>query len=370
MPPKKVTGKYGFCINAPYYQMLVQLFIKKKTELDNIKNCDNFSQDKTFLKHPSATQICKEFTFLHDSLSNYRGGENRKNETFTEEDCNFLNYWLNDKLRNNNKDISICVKEIYDEIKGKNEAIFSKHRELDEHMVNIETEILENMKYLYELYYNAVKIINMMRGQDYSDEEQENEEHEKQNKKEQGREEREVQTQGKEEHEVQPQEKEEHEAEERNDKKNKSCSDYIMECDKNYKEGMDRCLDINDDFYNALKIFKDSYGFLTEPSSDILSTCDSSKFLFFPEYDSVLDNQRRIMAGKILSAPLILSFAIPLLYKYTPFGPFLRTKINMVRGRWMNQDKNENELLSSLTDIEDNISDQGEYKIGYYSGTD
>ncbi|SBT84058.1 PIR protein [Plasmodium ovale] len=357
-----MAKKYKFCINAPYYQMLVQLFIKKKKELDEVENCDNFSSDTRFSKNSSATQICKEFTFLHDSLSEHRGGENRKNETFTEDDCNFLNYWLNDKLRNNNEDLSIFVKETYDEIKSKNVKIFSKHSELDKHIGYIDPNILENMKFLYELYNNAVKIVNMMRGQDYSDEEKENEEHEvqPQEKEEQGNEEGELQTQ----------EKEEHVVEERNYKKKKSCSDYIMECDKNYKEAMDRCLDINDDFYNALKIFKDSYGFLTEPSSDILSTCDSSKFLFFPEYDSVLDNQRRIMAGKILSAPLILAFSIPLLYKYTPFGPFLRTKINMVRGRWMNQDKNENELLSSLTDIEDNISDQGEYKIGYYSGTD
>ncbi|SBS95806.1 PIR Superfamily Protein [Plasmodium ovale curtisi] len=369
MKGREMARKYKFCINAPYYQMLVQLFIKKKKELDEVKNCDNFSSDTAFSKNSSATQICKEFTFLHDSLSKYRGGKNPENEPFTEDDCNFMNYWLNDKLRNNN-DFSISVKETYDEIKGKNTKIFSKHSELDEHMVNIETEILENMKYLYELYYNAVKIINMITDKVYTDEEQENKEHETENKKEPRTDEHDVQLQGEEEHDVQPQGKEEQEVEERNDKKKKSCTDYIMECDRSFKEAMDRCVNINDDFYNALKIFKDSYGFLTELSSDILSSCDSSKFLFFPEYDSVLDNKRRIIAGKILSAPLILSFAIPLLYKYTSFGPFLRTKINMVRGRWMNQDKNENELLSSLTDIEDNISDQGEYKIGYYSGTD
>ncbi|SBT58445.1 PIR Superfamily Protein [Plasmodium ovale wallikeri] len=304
MISKKVTEKYGFCINAPYYQMLVQLFIKKKNELDNIQNCSNFSPDKTFLKHPSATQICKEFTFLHDSLSKYRGGENRKDEPFTEDDCNFLNYWLNDKLRNNN-DFSISVKETYDEIKGKNVKIFSKHSELDEHMVNIETKILENMKFLYELYYNAVKIINMMRGQDYSDEEQENEEHKKENTK--GEE-------GREQHEEEDQERKEHE-EEQNNKKKKSCLEYIMECDKNYREAMDRCLNTNDDFYNALKIFKDSYGFLTEPSSNESNACNSREFFFFPKYDPVPEKEKRIMTIKISSTLSVLSLALPLIYK-------------------------------------------------------
>ncbi|SBT72050.1 PIR protein [Plasmodium ovale] len=348
MISKKVTEKYGFCINAPYYQMLVQLFIKKKTELDNIQNCNEFSQDKNFLKHPSATQICKEFTFLHDSLSKYRGGENRKDEPFTEDDCNFMNYWLNDRLRNNN-DLSISVKETYDEIKGKNAGIFSKHRELDKHMVDINPNILENMKFLYELYYNAVKIINMITDKVYTDEEQENKEHEKENKKEPGT--------------------DEHEVEERNDKKKKSCTDYIMECDKSYKEAMDRCLNTNDDFYNALKIFKDSYGFLTEPSSNESNACNSREFFFFPKYDPVPEKEKRIMTIKISSTLSVLSLALPLIYKFTPFGPFLRAKINRVKDRWMNTDTNVDELLPLSTDIEDNISDYGEYNIGYYSET-
>ncbi|SBT01184.1 PIR Superfamily Protein, partial [Plasmodium ovale curtisi] len=43
----------------------------------------------------------------------------------------------------------------------------------------------------------------------------------------------------------------------------------------------------------------------------------------------------------------------------------LRTKINMVKDRWINPDKNEDELLPLSTDIEDNISDNEEYNIGY-----
>ncbi|SBT83304.1 PIR protein, partial [Plasmodium ovale] len=68
---------------------------------------------------------------------------------------------------------------------------------------------------------------------------------------------------------------------------------------------------------------------------------------------------------KISSTLSVLSLVLPLIYKYTPFGPFLRIKISMVKDRWIHPDKNGEELLPLSTDIEDNISDNEEYNIGY-----
>ncbi|SBS89328.1 PIR Superfamily Protein, partial [Plasmodium ovale curtisi] len=51
------------------------------------------------------------------------------------------------------------------------------------------------------------------------------------------------------------------------------------------------------------------------------------------------------------------------------FGPFFRAKTKMIKNRWINPDKNESELLLLSTDDEDNISENGEYNISYYSGT-
>ncbi|SBT51319.1 PIR Superfamily Protein [Plasmodium ovale wallikeri] len=136
-----------------------------------------------------------------------------------------------------------------------------------------------------------------------------------------------------------------------------------------FLEAMDRCLNTNDDFYNALKIFKDSYGFLTEPSSNESNACNSREFFFFPKYDPVPEKEKRIMTIKISSTLSVLSLALPLIYKFTPFGPFLRAKINRVKDRWMNPDKNGEELLPLSTDIEDIIFDNENYNIGYYSET-
>ncbi|SBT84521.1 PIR protein [Plasmodium ovale] len=169
--------------------------------------------------------------------------------------CNFLNYLLKYKLRNNDKDISICVKEFYEEIKLKDVQFFSKHSELEKYLHIIDPEILENMKFLYELYYNAVKIINMITNQVHTDEEQ------------------------------------------------KSCSHYIKECDEKYKEAMNRCLNNNVDYYNALIIFKNSYQFLAKPSSEKKNTCDSNEFFFFLKYDPVLERKKKIMLIQYITTP-------------------------------------------------------------------
>ncbi|SBS93650.1 PIR Superfamily Protein [Plasmodium ovale curtisi] len=341
MPPKKVTGKYGFCINAPYYQMLVQLFIKRKKKLHQVNKCDNFLSGTTFLNNPSAKQICEEFTFLHDSLCKKCRDEKHEDEPLTEDDCNFLNYWLNDKLREYVRDNSNYVKQFYKKIKELDATVFSKHEELENRINFIDPDIFENMKYLYDLYDNSRTILNMMRGQDYPDEEITNEEN----------------VEG------------EQESEENKNEKQKSCSDYTEDCSKKYKKAMDKCLNDNDDFYKALKDFKISYNIAVEQETQDLRNCKSSQYFHLPNYDPVLEKQRNIMAGKILSAPLILSFVIPLLYKYTPFGPFFRAKAKIIKNRWINPDKDENELLLLSTDNEDNISENGEYNIGYFSGT-
>ncbi|SBS92384.1 PIR protein [Plasmodium ovale] len=325
MPCEKQTDKYKFCINSNYYETIVQYVKGKSGEIEKEKNCDDIILDVKFNKNVTAKDICQEFKFLYKSFSTYPYEEILKNEPFSYYDCDFLNYWLNDKLRDNVNNGSIRIKEFYEEIKNKDGGFFSKIDELEKYLHVIDPSVLENMKLLYNLYDNAVKIMSIISNKECTNEEQ------------------------------------------------KSCIDYIKECDKKYKEAMDKCFNSNDDFYNALKYFKDSYKIITEPSFNESNACNSSVFLFFPEYDPVpekeKEKEKRIMTIKISSTLSVLSLVLPLIYKYTPFGPFLRTKINMVKDRWMNPDKNGDELLPLSTGIEDIISDNDKYNIGYYSET-
>ncbi|SBS94361.1 PIR Superfamily Protein [Plasmodium ovale curtisi] len=287
MVSKKESSEecYTFCRNSPYYKMLVENIRKEDVKETDVAQkiedaCKSFSNNVCSFEKLSGEEICKKLF-----------------------------------------DASICISELYKAIKSKEDYYISRKINFENHLQVIDTNKLENMELLYELYDSARNVLNMMKVKDYS-----NDEH-------------------------------------------KTCLYYTKKCDENYRKAMDKCLNDNDHFYKALKDFKINYIAIEEESQD-LKDCKSSPYFHLPEYDPVLERkQRNIMAGKILSAPLILSFVIPLLYKYTPLGPFLRTKINTVKNKSMNSDEYGNELLSLDTDIEDNISDNGEYNIGYYSGT-
>ncbi|SBT74220.1 Plasmodium vivax Vir protein/Plasmodium variant antigen protein Cir/Yir/Bir, putative, partial [Plasmodium ovale] len=315
---------YRFCTNSNYYEALLQYIKGKSGDVGNAKSCDDLSTSMTFSNNIYAKDICQEFKFLYKSFDEYPNGVTGKSDPFSYYDCDFLNFWLNDKLRKSVNNGLIQIKEFYKEIKNKDETFFSKTNDLEKYMHVIDPNVLENMKLLYNLYDNAVNIMSIINTQNYTDEEEKNKYH-------------------------------------------KSCSEYTNDCDKKYKEAMDRCFNSNDDFYNALKNFKAGYKIITETSSNKSNVCNSSEFYYFPEYDGVLE--KKANAIKISSTVLVLSFALPLLYKFTPFGPFLRGKINMVRNMWLNPDENGEELLPLSTDIEDNISENGEYNIGYYSET-
>ncbi|SBS99523.1 PIR Superfamily Protein [Plasmodium ovale curtisi] len=326
MPHKKGKAKdiYKFLINSHYYEVILKHVKDNKSKVDQEKKCDNILHGTLIHGNVSTQDICKEFKFLYKSLGENPIGKITEKSIFSDYDCYFLNYWLNDKLRENVNDDSINVKEFYVRVKEKDSNFFSNPNDLEKHMHVIDPEILKNMKLLYKLYDNAVKIKSIIDNENYISDDLKNEE-------------------------------------------KKSCSKYTKECDENYKKAMDRCFNSNDDFYNALKHFKDAYHIISKPSSKESNVCNSSEFYYFPWYDVVLE--KKANAIKISSTLSVLSLVLPLIYKYTPFGPFLRTRINMVKDRWINPDKNEEELLSLSTDIEDNISDNEEYNIGYYSET-
>ncbi|SBT83167.1 PIR protein [Plasmodium ovale] len=334
MTRTKVTGKeiYAFCRNSPYYQMLVEningeidvqkeVDVKKKNDMEKIKSaCNSFSYDVCSLEKSSGKEICTKFFCMYRFLNEAYRKQN-PDSILTYEDFDFLNYWLNVKLNGKNNDNTICISNFDKEMGSQVEFFNHSKTKLEKHLHVIDPDNLENMELLFELYNNERNILNMMKIQNYS-----NDEH-------------------------------------------KTCLYYTEKSHETYKKAMDKCLNYNADYYKALKDFKISYIGIEKENED-LKNCKSSPYFYLTNYDPVLEKQRNIMAGKILSAPLILSFVIPLLYKYTPFGPFLRAKTKMIKNMWMNPDKNESELLLSSTDIEDNISDNGEYNIGYYSGKD
>ncbi|SBS98971.1 PIR Superfamily Protein [Plasmodium ovale curtisi] len=313
------SGKenYTFLINSHYYGNLIPGFEIETLDPEREKVCAMFSNDADLSESSSAKEICKEFMYMYNYLNRINKSVKEDN-TLTEEDCHFMNYWLNVNLKKKNIDASICANIFYEKLKSKSESVFSSPTKLEDHLHVIDPSNLENMEILYELYNTKQKIIDIMFDLDNIE-----------------------------------------------DKKD-LCKNYTKICYDKYMEGMNNCLYGYENFYKVLKLFERDYKYLIEDVTDESGTCKSNDLFRLPEKDPVLEaKEKRIMTIKISSSPLILLFVIPLLYKYTPLGPYLRTKINTVKTIWMNSDEYGSELSSLPTDIEDNISDNGEYNIGY-----
>ncbi|SBS93581.1 PIR Superfamily Protein [Plasmodium ovale curtisi] len=332
------TGEetYRFCRNSPYYEMVVKNINRvedilekdvqkedeqQKKDVENVKSaCNSFSYDVCSFEKLSSEDICKKILYMYIFLDNAQRLW-KKPSTITNEDLDFLNYWLNVKLKDKSSNASMCIGKFIEKIKSQGTDFISREINLEKHLHVIDPSKLENMEILCELYDTKKKITDIMFDLDITDDEK------------------------------------------------KLCPGHLEKCHDKYIEGMYNCRNGYDDFCKAIKNFERDYNYIIEKEKDESGQCKTSEYFQLLDYDSFVEKPRRIMTIKFLSSPLILSFVIPLLYKYTPLGPLLRTKINAVKNRWMNPDKNREELLLSSTDIEDNISDNGDYNIGYYSGT-
>ncbi|SCA59650.1 hypothetical protein PVC01_000013100 [Plasmodium vivax] len=322
MPCKEGLGSYEFCENSPYFKLLLEYFEKNKSTGVNGINCNLSTSTITFLDGSSAENICKEFMFLYKSFSTIKAKDTEEKDIYSYSDCDFMNYWLNNKLRKSVEDgVKINVRGFYQEIKNKNESFFSDNKNLENYMKNIDPKFLKNMELLYELYDYESKILNMLLNQDYSGE----------NKK--------------------------------------PCSFYTKNCYEKYNEAIGRCYGIYDEFYRALKDFKNRYNFSMKQETQDINMCRTSSHFYLPERDPVLEREeKKIMLIQGSTSFLMLILTFPLIYKFTPFGPFLQGKIKKVKNMWKSPKKNKEKLLSSM-DIGNNISDNIKYKLAYNSVT-
>ncbi|SBT84849.1 PIR protein [Plasmodium ovale] len=167
-------------------------------------SCETLLNDDISSQYRSPHIICEQFKFMYHSLITMKDRSDVKE--VKENDYLFLNYWLNDKLSTNSLKSSFSVKGFYIQLQEINKIYFS-NKSLGEKLNNIESYHLENMKILLDLYKIKNKIYSII-----SEGELPN--------------------------------------------KNSSWLEHKNECNKKYKEGIIKCRDGCDDFYNALKLFK------------------------------------------------------------------------------------------------------------------
>ncbi|SBT83631.1 PIR protein, partial [Plasmodium ovale] len=264
---------YNFCINSPYYQMVVKNIskekdIQKEEDVQKIEAaCKSLSNDVCSSENRTEKEICENILYMYKFLDKVQRSRNPPS-TITNEDLEFLNYWLNATLKSKNSDISICIREFYKAIKTEEAYFISNKINLEKHLQVIDSRKLENMELLSELYDTKQKIIDLMFNQDSTVD------------------------------------------------KKELCKEYTKKCHDKYIQAMKNCLNSYDDFYKALKLFEGGYNYLTDKVSNTSEYCKINEHFRLPEYDPVLETeQRRIMTFKIMSAPLMLPFIIPLIYK-------------------------------------------------------
>ncbi|SBT54856.1 PIR Superfamily Protein [Plasmodium ovale wallikeri] len=123
---------------------------------------------------------------------------------------------------------------------------------------------------------------------------------------------------------------------------------YAGECRKQYDE----------DFCNELKIFREQYNTFIEK----VISCEGEQYLL-PPVDN-FDTVGIIIIPFVLI--LVASFIVPLLYKFTPVGTWIRHKIGKKEKIWDNINE-ETQLLSNTYEIEEYKSKNRNYNISYNS---
>ncbi|SBT83637.1 PIR protein [Plasmodium ovale] len=318
--------KYEFIKDFENYGQILENLEMETFGDAKYKICNSLPNDGIFSKIRSSEKICKQFIFLYSRLNKKKRGSQSNTPSLKEEDCFFLNYWLNDKLRGYNIDTSICIKEFYEKLKPLNSKIFNSSLLLEEKLHNIDHDHFENMKIIYDLYIMKHKLYIAL-------------------------------------------------TEEQNSHiQNKLCSQYTKECYRTYLYGIFNCRNDESHFYRAINDFKSEYESHISPFIHSRANCQSEGFFPLPHYEDVLSEYRALKKEQIKNI-LTLPILIPMLGVFfsltsskmiIPFGKHLYEKIKRIKNMLTIGNERKNELLLNFSQNENGILDNGEYNISYY----
>ncbi|SBS89782.1 PIR Superfamily Protein [Plasmodium ovale curtisi] len=301
---------------------------EKSIDPEIISSCNFLLIDNVYPQIPLSHKICEQFKYLYDTLNVLSKSSDSKSRSLNKNDCSFLNYWLNNKLRINNNDPEICIKDFYQKLKNADNAFFNSTLSLDEYLHNIHEDHLENMKILNNLYYIKYKLHNILVDEDLS-------------------------------------------------MRSVLCRQYTKECNKKYIEGIINCRNDGSYFYKAIKEFKEKYENNVRLHIRNEDNCQIKEFFELPDVDYVLSEYkyaRKESLKGITTLPILAPiFGVFLMLtcsdRFSPFRQFLYKKIKRIKNMLMNTDDRQNKLLSDSFYNERSISNNEKYGIGYFSVT-
>ncbi|SBT01321.1 PIR Superfamily Protein [Plasmodium ovale curtisi] len=315
-----IADSYGFFKNFNNYKNLLEDF-KIHSNSDNItKDCSSFLDDSILSQIPSTEEICKQFKYLYNKLSNRN--KNGVNTAYLDSnDYAFMNYWLNGALKGSNIESSTYISQLYDKLKI--DTKFFTKEFLPSRFSNIGYHHLENVKKLFELYNYKDEISGILSKHDSGEGDR------------------------------------------------TWCLNYTRECNDKYRMAIINCIDGCQDFYEALELFQCKYNQDIIQHAISVYEYNSTEMVKLQDKKSVLEDHEtkkftRNITISILLPILGLLFMIFFSDMLTPFRQYLLEKIMNMRNMWKSNSEPK-KLLTHSFDGEYINSDDGEYSIAYFS---
>ncbi|CAG9485488.1 unnamed protein product [Plasmodium vivax] len=291
---------------------------KDKTVDTKYNFCGEFLRDDTFRSIANVVDICKQFVALYNKHSSLM--RNMTGSPSYKKDCEYMNYWLNSKLNNNNN--SITVKRFYTKLKTIN-AEFDKEDLLKLKIHDINKKELKNLNILYNLRQKYSKIYNWVTSQ----------------------------TEGN-----------QHICKKSADDVFKDYMVAINDCSANESTFCKLLCNLRVDYNIAF----DKYGGENEcQAKEIrLQTYDE----IYPSVrSSSIKIDRNTMSIPLLGPIIGLVFILTFFYRFTAIGPWLRNKVRSIFSRDSNKNANRNELFLQNFDKQNINARPGVYNITYNS---
>ncbi|SBS98883.1 PIR Superfamily Protein [Plasmodium ovale curtisi] len=321
-----INDNYAFFRKFDNYKNILEDFKKHRTSENIIKHCNPFSDDSILSKIPSTEEICKQFKYLYNKLSNTRKLE-LKTEALDNNDYAFMNYWLNGALKGSNIKSSIYISKLYEKLKSDNNLF--KKEFTPSKFSNIALHYLQNIKILIELYNYKDEINSMFSNLNTGEE------------------------------------------------NSASFLKHTRLFNDKYKEVIINCIDGCPDFYNALELLKCKYNkeiveYASSQHSEIFAKMNPLQ-----DYKSVFSEHLSEQNKKVITISIvfhIFGLLLMLFFSnmvkgttyFTPFRQVLSGKVKKLRNMWNAESESKNLLIHSFDDENVN-SDNEEYNIGYYS---
>ncbi|SBS89300.1 PIR Superfamily Protein [Plasmodium ovale curtisi] len=289
-----MNSAYSFFENFKMYNLYEREMEKQFLGGKYSIQCDSILYYNKDFGNERASNVCVKFRIIYNFITSTKKAP--ETQTLNDKDFAYLNYWLNSKSKNYKNGKNITFKEFQNIMDHTVDEFASVM--FDGKLYDLGEDDFQNMKLLDYLHSNYFEIFT------------------------------EISTLTKE--------------------KNISCFKHVNELLNTYKRGIIQCHIDNTNFCKALKFFKGEYDNIFFGKGSIAEKCTDQELLKLPTYEDVSLEEKKIsVVGSILGPSFGTLFTMLILYKFTPIGQWIHSKIGKnIETQSKLYDENDESLLN------------------------